>query len=123
MKNVRMFLVVSLILLLIITGCSISNSSFKKLKGEWKVVKTELKKNDWYAFSYKMLVSSGDEIRFVDDETVNIGFYPLEYKITEDNVIKLTIEGATAIVFDYELKGDTLILENEYIRVEASKVN
>jgi len=94
-----------------------------KLKGEWEVTKTESKTDDIYALAYKTIISVGDTIRFIDGKTVKIAAFPFEYEVTEDNVIKLMREGSTSMIFDYEIKGkDTLIFENEYIRVESSKV-
>lgn len=118
------FVVVVIGMLLVLgVGCSNSDVS-TNLEGEWEITKAEEISNDIYSTGYSIIFSEGDKIKFVDNKTVNMGAFPFEYEVAEDNVIKLVREGTTSIVFDFEIVDeDTLVFENENFKIESIKID
>lgn len=106
----------------------IKNSTIPEwLKGKWKVVNTETKRNETeidnlYGLAYKMLINVGNNIQFIDGKRIRFGAFPFEYELTEDNFLILQNADAKSMIFDCHINGDTLILEDDYYKIEAKKV-
>ena len=95
--------------------------------GKWEVVNTETKRNETeidklYAMAYKIIIDVGDNIRFVDGKRIQFGRFAMEYELIEGNVLLLKRGDESETIFDYQIDGDTLILENDYYKIETKKV-